>query len=498
MVYSTPRKARRVPLSVRVHLKLEGVPDPITETLLNISLGGMAVGLRKSPPLGSLVAFEFDLADTLIEGTGEVVWSRPLEESLIGRSDVGVRFRYLSAGSRERIFRLVQWFATQPDTLTGVEIATALATGGVPALAPAPKPGALEKAPAPAVPVATTALQIPGTVTLPMPRPFEGPAAEPPSEPLFPRPPAERTPPEEPSWPVPDLSSAVAPSDREPRWQPFPAAAEEAGPTLDERIELDLGGHSFGYGAAVAGAPSADAASAAYGEPLAEPTGASEPLPRPAPFASHLEARPSRRSSVPFLFLGGLTLGLIGFGLYWFREPLLDLLGMGAGSPPPVAAPAPQPAAEVARPVVSEPPPAAEPEAQPPSAPAEPAPAPAEPPPAAAERAARRVERIQAAAGEGGTVVVIEGDSPFPRGAVSLSRLGGGSPRILVRLAGIRSLYRPASLSVGTPELKAVRVGLHGAGDGSSLHVVLDLAGAEVRAEETVDGATVRIRLLSR
>lgn len=488
-----------MPLSVRVHLKLEGVPDPISETLLNLSLGGMAIGLRKSPPLGSLVAFEFDLADSLIEGTGEVVWSRPLEESLIGRSDVGVRFRYLSAGSRERIFRLVQWFATQPETMTGVEVAAALAAGSVPSLAPAAKAAAAEKVVAPVAPAATTSLSIPGTVTVPM--------AQPTVEPELPRPGAGRTAAEEPNWPVPDLSSAVDPVGRGPRWEPFPPPTASAGSTLDERIELDLGGRSFGYGAPAAEPSSPESLGGDYGEPLAETTSPPERLQGPLPFASHLEPGPSRRSTIPFLFLLGLIVGLIGFGLYWFREPLLELLGMEGGSPPAAVTPAsievpsPLPASEPAAEPAPEP--VRAPAAEPPPAPLSPEPAAsaeatASSPPAADEGAARQVRSIQAAPGDGGTVVVIQADAPFPRGAVSLSRLDGGSPRVLVRLAGIRSLYRPASITVGTAELRSVRVGLHGGAEGSSLHVVLDLAKAGVSAEQSVDGTSVRIRLLPR
>jgi uncharacterized protein (TIGR02266 family) len=94
-----------VPLETRVYLKLEELTDPVTTTTGNISLGGMYVHMPQPAPEGSLVAFEFRLGEVLVEGTGEVVWSRAANNGDDPSSGMGVRFRFLSPGSRERIFQ---------------------------------------------------------------------------------------------------------------------------------------------------------------------------------------------------------------------------------------------------------------------------------------------------------------------------------------------------------------------------------------------------------
>ena len=108
MRYSIPRKSRRVPLSTLVNLKLERLSGAVTEITSDLSLGGMFVPSDTPAEIGSLVAFEFKVGEDLVEGTGEVVWQRMEGDGAEQPPGMGIRFRYLSPGSRERIFRLVQ------------------------------------------------------------------------------------------------------------------------------------------------------------------------------------------------------------------------------------------------------------------------------------------------------------------------------------------------------------------------------------------------------
>ncbi len=115
MRYSIPRKSRRVPLSTLVNLKLERLSGAVTEITSDLSLGGMFVPSDTPAEIGSLVAFEFKVGEDLVEGTGEVVWQRKEGDGPDQPPGMGIRFRYLSPGSRERIFRLVQRYTQEGD-----------------------------------------------------------------------------------------------------------------------------------------------------------------------------------------------------------------------------------------------------------------------------------------------------------------------------------------------------------------------------------------------
>jgi hypothetical protein len=68
-------------------------------------------------------------------------------------------------------------------------------------------------------------------------------------------------------------------------------------------------------------------------------------------------------------------------------------------------------------------------------------------------------------------------------------------PRVLVRLVRV-DRYRRFEVAVGTDELDRIRIGHHPEQNPPSLHLVLDLAGAEVKLVSTeVEGAEVRLTL---
>jgi hypothetical protein len=493
--YATPRKSRRVPLPVRVHLKLEGVPDPVTETLLNVSLGGMAMAIRRPPELGSLLTFEFDLGESLIEGTGEVVWIHPIPEHFAGKSEVGIRFRYLSTGSRERIFRLVQWYTGQEQTPTPEEVADAVASGR---MAPAPGSSPLPKA---------GSAPEPATATRMMPATKAGEEGPPVSFPVPPR--RQEAPPAAdwrfPSAPASEPPPPTAPAEPASSFQPFeeryrPPGEEAVGATVRfptptaDRLDEDL-------------------------EPALE---------RPAaPFAATREPLPRRGSTlgtVAKLFALGLVLGLLALAAYLYSDVWLGALGLA--SKPAAETPKAAQVAEVPKPLAPSLPPSgkpgvtlaeevaatapagepvetapeATPEAEPeptPEAVPPPTPQVEAPAPAPSEAAsARTIESIGASRGAGATTIEIRAGGALRADDVVVSRLPGAPPKVLVKLLGINRLYQPNTIEVGTEELQRIRVGLHVGARDSALHVVLDLGGADIEvASREVRGDTLRLRL---
>jgi PilZ domain len=549
MRYSVPRKSRRVPLLADIHLKLEELPDPATEKLQNLSLGGMSVGIQRPSAVGSLVAFEFKIGEALIEGTGEVVWNRDGRAGVDKGPAMGIRFRYLSPGSRERIFRLVQWYANQEGEVTAEAVAAAAASG-LPA--PARRGGAEadggegagegdlqesgEEAP-PAAPAPAAA--IPG----PLPPAFQPEVPPPPAgDPgpavwrSWPEAPEEAAAapsglpdlPLEPALSPGDLSHQAAPAVRRP--PPVQHAAYASSESWRGRLRwlvialvvaaliiaaLRYGGQVLDWLTTLGeGGP---AAMAAPQETL--PPAARMPAARPA--ATRIA--PSGTAPSGTAPSGTAPSGTAPSG----TAPSGTASGSAAvpGSSPqgaPAAAPAGPPAMDEITVVA-----AAAPEGSPPARPpadraaeapiaAAPSPAPAvaaaslavprEPAPAAsAARPARssplrNVERISWQQAGGGTVVEIAGDGSLAARQYSSLRLEGEAPRLLIRIRGVERPYSPETIRAGSPELTAIRSALHLQPGGNELHVVLDLASPRVavsRIEETAAGLRILLQLPS-
>ena len=67
-------------------------------------------------------------------------------------------------------------------------------------------------------------------------------------------------------------------------------------------------------------------------------------------------------------------------------------------------------------------------------------------------------------------------------------------PRALIVVSGIRRAFPQPKITVGTGEARQVRIGYHG---GDELHVVIDLAGPDVKVSGIdQDGQRLRIHLL--
>lgn len=105
------RKATRVDLMRQVAFRFEDLEGFMTEVLLNISSTGMFIRCDEPQPKGSVLDFEFALADgeKLVRGYGEVKWARRHDGGPDKPAGMGVRFLHLDADSRE----LVRWFVTR-------------------------------------------------------------------------------------------------------------------------------------------------------------------------------------------------------------------------------------------------------------------------------------------------------------------------------------------------------------------------------------------------
>jgi uncharacterized protein (TIGR02266 family) len=136
-------------------------------------------------------------------------------------------------------------------------------------------------------------------------------------------------------------------------------------------------------------------------------------------------------------------------------------------------------------PVVAQP----EPEPEP-----EPVPARAVAPAAAADT----VLSIGVEPGPDGTRVSIVGNGSLEDGAVSMENLSS-PPRVLVRLRGIASSYRPYTIESATPEVTRARIGQHQERRPPELWIVLDLAAPDLEvAGIEIAGDRVGFAVVSR
>jgi uncharacterized protein (TIGR02266 family) len=115
--------------------------------------------------------------------------------------------------------------------------------------------------------------------------------------------------------------------------------------------------------------------------------------------------------------------------------------------------------------------PAPEPEPKPEPEPA--APSVVELPPADA------VTGIAVEPSDGGTTITITGNGSLEDGIISMETLAS-PPRVLVRVRGILTGYRPYTIEAATPEVTTVRSGLHEERRPPELWVVVDLTGPQV------------------
>lgn len=109
---SVPRDSRRVPIATSVLFKFDRFSGFISEYSSNISPTGMFITAKSPEPPGSVLDFEFRLGDgfEIIQGKGEVVWTRAVAEGPHRPAGIGIRFLELSEGSKELIYRIVDQY----------------------------------------------------------------------------------------------------------------------------------------------------------------------------------------------------------------------------------------------------------------------------------------------------------------------------------------------------------------------------------------------------
>jgi len=117
----------------------------------------------------------------------------------------------------------------------------------------------------------------------------------------------------------------------------------------------------------------------------------------------------------------------------------------------------------------------------------EPEPQPTTPPPAIELAQADALTSIEVESGPRGTVITIRGNGSLEDGVISMEPLSS-PPRVLIRVRGIQSHYRPYTIDSLTPEVTRVRSGLHTERRPPEMWVVVDLTGSEV----ALDGIDIR------
>lgn len=113
---STPKAARTPtrhvagPAAQPVTIVFENFKEFIREYSARISMSGMFIRLEKPYPPGTTLALDLKLGQDfpLIQGTGEVVWTRERAEGPDRPAGVGIRFRDISEQSRDLTYAIVE------------------------------------------------------------------------------------------------------------------------------------------------------------------------------------------------------------------------------------------------------------------------------------------------------------------------------------------------------------------------------------------------------
>lgn len=101
---------------MRIKLKYPNVETFIQKYAMNISRGGIFIATKSPKPVGTLLKFEFLLANaagtSLIRGEGQVQWTREYDPSQPQKAHgMGVKFTKLDEGSQAVVDRALKWRA---------------------------------------------------------------------------------------------------------------------------------------------------------------------------------------------------------------------------------------------------------------------------------------------------------------------------------------------------------------------------------------------------
>ncbi len=511
------RGQTRVPIDAEVQLEFENFSGFIREVSANLSLGGMFVKTRYLKPVGTVVRFEFRLSDQyrLIRGTGEVVWTRWRDQPPAMPAGMGIQFLDLEAESRTLVTAIVE----QHQRAGGAPFDLAMRSH---AEDPEPPPS-FGGAFADALPAAAGAAMTADSVSewLQTEPRLTGPTT------VSPREDGDRPiqaslvhdheaareqvaisfeePPELPA--APPTAAPAAPA--------LPWVSESRGTSVSPARQLDWGAAEAM--AALGIAPSVPVAAAAPPPPPSPddtlippefPPVAARPMFSGGHAASESEGgRWALRIAIPLLVIA------LGGAGWWFlqerfktKPSTVELVeGPSSARPPAPAArpvvPAPAPAAKS---------PTAADAARPDNAPLRPAPvnpatvaAVPAPPVAVTPEPARApgavnfdaVSKITFQSAGGETEVVLWTNGVVRAEDVEHLRLDDPEPREVLKLRGVVEAFSPSKLTVGSGELRQIRVGFHEQRPRGQLHVVFDLAAHDVRiVSMRADGAQLKVR----
>ena len=106
------RAETRIPVRIEVHFRdAAAAAEALRSYALNFSVGGICLKTERGYPVGHLLQLVLLVEDERFDLEGVVAWSRPREQA------IGVRFREVEPGARERLAALVHRLG--PTTLPG-------------------------------------------------------------------------------------------------------------------------------------------------------------------------------------------------------------------------------------------------------------------------------------------------------------------------------------------------------------------------------------------
>jgi uncharacterized protein (TIGR02266 family) len=125
---------------MRIKLKYPDVETFIQKYAVNISKGGIFIATKQPKPVGTVVKFEFLLANaaqtSLIRGEGQVQWTREYDPSAPTKAHgMGVKFNRLDPESQAIVDRALAWRAQQglsKKDSEGISVASVAPPGATP------------------------------------------------------------------------------------------------------------------------------------------------------------------------------------------------------------------------------------------------------------------------------------------------------------------------------------------------------------------------------
>lgn len=97
------RKYIRHPSDIPIEVENQNVNSHVTESLVNVSLGGLSFQSQEKQELGKLIRIKISLVDPPFETTGKVVWCRPND----GDYEIGVKLLDINDAYRARMVEQV-------------------------------------------------------------------------------------------------------------------------------------------------------------------------------------------------------------------------------------------------------------------------------------------------------------------------------------------------------------------------------------------------------